>query len=419
MNCNRLFSIGRNGALWILLLVFSPAIAQVFETQKADSLYRAKSFIEAGKYYQKSGDLGWMKALKKNGYYNAACSFALAHDTEKAFENLNLLVSNGYANKAQLEADQDLATLHTDARWPKLINAVKRRFGDSPHNAKFITADLANFYRAFDLALKDSAKAKTIFRKEYFVKGSDGLQDFFVTKIRDEDQFVKTIFKYKDFYAKARHTVLQTTAIKGPVYKNAAVFEDLYPQAVFPDVYFLIGKFNSNGTISDNGLLIGTEQMSKTPDTDTSNWNAWQREWIMDFSHIPVTVAHELVHFNQDGMKRENSLLCYAMIEGSAEFVAALITGETDGDYTAFKGREQQIWQDFKNERQQDLYSEWIQASDKRPRNALYWAGYLISKAYYENASDKKQAIYDLLHIQDYEAFYQKSQVETFVKAIN
>lgn len=387
--------------------------------KKADSLYKAKSYREAGIHYRKSADLAWMKALRKNGYYNAACSFALAGDSKNAFENLNLLIDSGYANRAQLEGDSDLKALHTDARWPKTLALVKRTIGDNPHTAKLISTDINNFYRAFDLALKDSVKAKQIFRKEYFLKGSDGLQDFFVTKIRDEDQFVKTVFQYKDVYAKARHTVLQTTAIKGPICKNAATFEELYPEAVFPNVYFVIGRFNSNGTISDNGLLIGTEQMSKTPETDTSKWQDWQREWIMDFSQIPVTVAHELVHFNQDGMKHVNQLLCYAMIEGSAEFLAELITGETDGNYTEYKGREQQIWQDFKNDRHKDLYSEWIQKSDAHPRNGMYWAGYVISKAYYQNASDKKQAIHDILHIQDYDAFLEKSKADDYVKTIN
>lgn len=400
-----------------LLLVGPFGMAQNFE-KKADSLYKAKSYREAGNHYHSSAASAWMKAQRKNSYYNAACSFALAGDTEKAFENLHLLLADGYTNKARLEGDSDLASLHGNERWAKLLASIKRNVGDNPQQAKLVTSDIGNFYRAFDLAVKDSANAKQIFRKEYFIKGSDGLQDFFVTKIKDEDQFVKTVLNFKEFYADARNTLLQVTALKGPIYKNASVFEDLYPQAVFPNIYFVIGRFNSNGTISDHGLLIGTEQMSKTPQTDTSKWKPWQHEWIMNYSQIPVTVAHELVHFNQDGMKQENRLLCYAMFEGSAEFICELITGKTDGDYSTFKGRAQQIWQDFKNDKDSDLYSEWVESSDKRPRNGMYWAGYLISKAYYQQAKDKKQAIYDILHIRDYDAFYQKSQVEQYIRTL-
>ncbi len=405
----------KNIATLVCLVIATLAFAQQDLSKKADSLYRAKSYAEAGKHYHQSARQGWMKAMRKSSYYNAACSFALANDTEKAFENLDLAILNGYANKTQLEADNDLLMLHSDSRWAKILASVKKTTGQTPQNLKFISSDIGLFYRAFDLAMKDSAKAGQIFREDYFRKGSDGLQDFFMTKIGDEHRFAKTVFKNRDFYANAKGTLLQVGALKGSIYKNAATFEDLYPQAVFPNLYFVVGRFNSNGTISDNGLIIGTEQMSKTPKTDTSNWTNWQREWIMDFSHIPVTVAHELVHFNQDGMKHENTLLCYALIEGSAEFIAELITGKTDGDYSGFKVREQEIWQDFKKEMQQDVYEQWIEASDKRPRNGMYWAGYMVSKAYYANASDKKQAIYDILHIQDYNAFFEKSQADQYL----
>ena len=35
--------------------------------------------------------------------------------------------------------------------------------------------------------------------------------------------------------------------------------------------------------------------------------------------------------------------------------------------------------------------------------------GYLISKSYYENHPDKKQAVYELLNTDDFEAIYKES----------
>jgi hypothetical protein len=43
---------------------------------------------------------------------------------------------------------------------------------------------------------------------------------------------------------------------------------------------------------------------------------------------------------------------------------------------------------------------------------------YQICKANYEQAADKKQAIYDMFHIQDYKAFLQKSKWEEKVAAL-
>ena len=117
-------------------------------------------------------------------------------------------------------------------------------------------------------------------------------------------------------------------------------------------------------------------------------------------------------------MAVEKHLLKYALIEGSAEFMAELITGHTDGNYGAFKGREKSIWEDFKKDMHKDVYGDWLQAQEpKRPRNGMYWAGYLICKSYYKRAKDKNQAIFDILHIENYLEFYKKSQVDEYINS--
>jgi hypothetical protein len=40
--------------------------------------------------------------------------------------------------------------------------------------------------------------------------------------------------------------------------------KQLYPEALFLDVYFLIGRLNSRGTTSSDGLLIGVDMMRAT-----------------------------------------------------------------------------------------------------------------------------------------------------------
>jgi len=40
-----------------------------------------------------------------------------------------------------------------------------------------------------------------------------------------------------------------------------------------------------------------------------------------------------------------------------------------------------------------------------------YYVGYLIRRAYYRNAKDKRQAVFDILNIQDARAFYEASDV--------
>ncbi|WP_437395270.1 DUF2268 domain-containing putative Zn-dependent protease [Flagellimonas lutimaris] len=269
--------------------------------------------------------------------------------------------------------------------------------------------------KTLDLALKDSLNATRLFKRKYFLNGSDGLQDFFASKIQDVNEFSNYVLKNKSFYKSIQPTLVNIKDLKKEIIDNFVKLKSLYPNSVFPDIYFVIGKRTSNGTVSDNGLLIGAEVMSKTPE-NSKNWNEKLLKWTMDFNQIPITTTHEIIHFNQKGMKSERTLLKYALIEGSAEFIAEIITGRTDGEYHSFIGREKAIWQDFKNEMHQDIYNDWLEGQEpKRPRNSMYWAGYLICKSYYEKAKDKKQAISEILNIKNYTDFYIESEIDEYI----
>jgi len=293
------------------------------------------------------------------------------------------------------------------------------RVSEEPRSSKIYTSDISNFYKAFDLAINDSVNANKIFQKEYFSKGTKGLKDFYKTKIKDVDDFTKFVIRYKEFYKSIRNDISNIDDLKKKIYLNFESFQSLYPNAVFPDVYFVVGKFSSNGTISKRGLLIGTEILCRTENTNTENWNKDILKISMLREHIPITVSHELIHFNQSKMEYGNTLLSKSIREGSAEFIAELISGETDGNYSDFKGKEIKIWNDFRNDKNKSIWNSWNswqQANDKRPKNAGYWTGYLICKAYYEQIKDKEKAVEDILSIQDYNVFYEKSKVEEYIK---
>ncbi|MBB3699511.1 DUF2268 domain-containing protein [Flammeovirga yaeyamensis] len=287
-----------------------------------------------------------------------------------------------------------------------------------PAAPKLYTSDIENFYTAFDLVLKDTANANQIFKEKYFSVGTKGLKDFYKLKINDLDKFSRFIIKHQEFYKSIRKDITNIDDLKKKIYANNKAFKDIYPDAVFPDIYFVVGRFSSNGTISKRGLLIGIEILSLTEESDTEKWHQGMLKIIMKRDHIPVTVAHELVHFNQ-GKTGETTLLSKSLREGAAEFIAELICGETDGDYTNFSGKEQRIWEDFqkvKDEQLWGLWSSWVRESDERPRNAGYWTGYLICKSYYEQREDKSLALKEILDIKDSQEFYDKSKIEVYLK---
>ena len=287
---------------------------------------------------------------------------------------------------------------------------------DEPAGSKLITKDIDHFYTAFDLVVAEPARAEEIFKRHYFNKGSRGLEDFYETKIQSTKRFAEFVVHFKDYYQSIREDISNLSDLENRIHKHFEEFEELYPRGTYPDVYFLVGKYQSNGTISNNGLLIGTEILARTSKSDTANWNRDILRISMPRKHIPVTVSHELVHFNQGNMEDGNTLLWKSIREGSAEFIAELISGETDADFGKFKGREIEIWKDFQEDKNKSIWRSWQQKSDLRPKNAGYWAGYMICKAYYEQVRSKEKAVRDILNIQDYPEFYVRSKVDEYIQ---
>lgn len=94
---------------------------------KADSLYGVKDYKNSAKEYQKAFDSNNGKAYP-NDRYNAACSYALSGDSEKAFYHLFYSAEHPnikFSNLNHIINDSDLNSLHSDKQWEKLIDLVK------------------------------------------------------------------------------------------------------------------------------------------------------------------------------------------------------------------------------------------------------------------------------------------------------
>lgn len=67
-----------------------------------------------------------MRANTALSAYNAACSYALAGDRERAFSALELAAQRGELAPATASADRDLTSLSGDPRWPALLQEGER-----------------------------------------------------------------------------------------------------------------------------------------------------------------------------------------------------------------------------------------------------------------------------------------------------
>ena len=93
----------------------------------ADSLYNVKKYKESASAYQKAFDANDGKGYPPHRY-NAACSFAQAGDTKKAFYHLFYSAEHPrikYQNYDHIIKDSDLLSLHKKKKWDKLIKIVK------------------------------------------------------------------------------------------------------------------------------------------------------------------------------------------------------------------------------------------------------------------------------------------------------
>ncbi|MGZ5221930.1 MAG: TPR end-of-group domain-containing protein, partial [Chitinophagaceae bacterium] len=90
-------------------------------------LYLSNSLFDMAKF--KTSDEYFEKAMSLHSHgvfwYNRACSYSLIGYKDKAFEALDKASSLGYNEKKSYEADPDLMTLQSDARWKLLMDKLK------------------------------------------------------------------------------------------------------------------------------------------------------------------------------------------------------------------------------------------------------------------------------------------------------
>ena len=290
-----------------------------------------------------------------------------------------------------------------------------------PKTVKFVTSDIGNFWRAYDLAAKEKEKEKAervqIFQTEYLDKGSPGLKDFVSLRIKSARNLVAVIDQMPKYYASIRPSTLSVAKMEKRMRTAFRKFKSLYPDAVFPDVYFLVGAANSGGTTGKSGLLIGTEMYGKTPSGPIDELPPWLRAVITGVDQIPGIVAHESCHYNQnygDG----RTLLAKSIQEGSCDLIGELISGQNINERLKVYGRthDAELWRDFLVDMDKPDYSKWIYngaTSKDRPGDLGYYMGYLITRAHYRNAKNKRAAVREILNIQDFQKFYEATGVRS------
>lgn len=271
----------------------------------------------------------------------------------------------------------------------------------NPDSVTLHTEDIALFWKVFDeTAPKFDAKT---FQTSYLDAGSAGLKGFIKMRIESGNNLSKVVKKELYYYQQIRESSLSIDSRKAKMHEYFFGLKRIYPAAVFPDVYFVIGARNSGGTTFRGGLIIGAEMFGKETATFKPE---------VDIDAIEFVVVHELIHYQQNYPKN-NTLLAQSIKEGAADFVCELAAGSHP--YTALhtygNTHERELWNEFSLKMNGTDWTPWLYyTKDKsRPKDLGYWMGYKIVKAYYTKMDNKQQAVHDILNITDFEEFLKKS----------
>jgi hypothetical protein len=297
--------------------------------------------------------------------------------------------------------------------------AASTAFGQGPANrdpsaAKLVTSDIDLFWKAYDKATPTNDLY--VYRDEYLRKGSEGLKAFTSMRIGSSCNLVDAIATAPKYYAGLREPSLKVASYEPQIRSSYKKLQEIYPDAVFPDVYFVIGRQSSAGTLTDKMLLIGVDMFGKSTPASLDELSPWLKAVVGSMDRLPYVVAHELIHYQQKYPRNQNStLLTRAVGEGSADFIAELISGSHINPHLHEYGNpiEKELWLEFQKEMSGTDVSNWMYQGEKavrRPADLGYYMGYKIAESYYRNATDKKQAVREILEVKDVNEFLTSSK---------
>lgn len=280
------------------------------------------------------------------------------------------------AEVARVEASRHMVTAVTRAS-----DSVVAPPHADPDSAKLITSDIPLFWEAVDSTSRTPDSLAVFLQRDYLDRATVGVRDFIPGRILSAEDLAMSVRDHRARYDSVRAANFEIARAEPAIRAAFRRLKALYPDAVFPDVYFVIGRFNSGGTASKHGLLIGAEMYS-------------------DPNRLPAIVSHELIHFQQHYLSP--TLLGQSFREGSADFLGEMISGAQINNAAHQYGlaHEHELWKELKpHSDDTTTFFPWMYGKppNGRPADLGYFIGYRIAQAYYNRMGDKAQAIRDII----------------------
>lgn len=283
------------------------------------------------------------------------------------------------------------------------------------------TADIDNFWIAYDLILQESDSLKQIqlIDSIYIQKGSIGLEKIIEARNYTASEYVVLINSYPKFFKSIRSNTLKSKVLADELNIGIEKLEAIYPHIKPAEIYFTVGCMRTNGTTRDNLVLIGSELAMADKQTDISEFEGQTKEWLETFfSSDPINGlvllnVHEYVHTQQRPIP--NNLLHIVLYEGVAEFVSVTAMGvPSNVPAIEFGKKNPAVREKFEKEMFYERTPDWLWSSSPNEfgvRDLGYYIGYAIAEMYYNNFSDKQQAIKELIELD----YGKSTEVDVFI----
>ncbi|MCD8739381.1 Ig-like domain-containing protein [Mucilaginibacter roseus] len=282
---------------------------------------------------------------------------------------------------------------------PLIINA--QQFS----NTLVYTADIDHFWQAYDSVAKtiDTSKHREIIQKLYVNKGTPGLHAFMRARNYDADLWAQLIRKYPKFWQSIRPNTLRVKKEVAVINKSITDFKQLYPDMRTAKMYFTIGGLRSGGTTTGDMVLVGSEIASADQYTDASELSDWLKNVFANqkSNNLVALNIHEYVH-TQQNPEGGLLLLAQSIKEGSADFIAELVTNQKNNNAYMLYGRthELELKSKFKIEMFTNSMSNWLyNGSGSAHPDLGYFMGYRICRSYYQHQVNKRQAIKTMIEL--------------------
>ncbi|AUX68828.1 hypothetical protein CHX26_04270 [Porphyrobacter sp. HT-58-2] len=259
-------------------------------------------------------------------------------------------------------------------------------------------------------------------QKRYLDPAGRAVAIFTPNRIRDADHLAAAIAgdpaAYRDAITRCLPWVRGTEPDLRAIY---LAYRGLLPELPLPRVAMVFGAGNSGGTAQADMQVLGLEVLCRrTPDEATF------RRVMRDF------YAHETAHtFQRLDRKRleADPLLAGAIAEGTADYLALLVTGEVPDPARNrwAEARADFVWAEFARdiEKARDpalgeaqrygVFRRWVgnagNAPEGWPDELGYWVGMKIAAGYVANAKDRRAAIRELLRFDDPRAVLAQSGI--------